>query len=120
MTERLVDVLNERNTVLHVFPLPADQKSDRDLEQEAVKIASEMELVPKPECERLHARIHVSRGGPLTPYADALIIKQQQQQERLEHRIRERAYFLWQQHGCQNGQQDAYWHQARELEKAVP
>ena len=119
MTERLVDVLNERNTVLHVVPLPADQKDDRDLEQEAVKIASEMELVPESECERLHARIHVSRSGPLTPYADALIIKQQQQ-ERLDHRVRERAYFLWQQDGCQNGQQDAYWHQARELEGEAP
>ncbi len=118
MTERLVDVMNERNTVLHVLPVPSDEKNDRDLEQEAVKIASEMELVPDSECERLHARIHVSRSGPVTPYADALIIKQEQH-ERLEGRIRERAYYLWQKDGCQNGQRDAYWYRARELEGAT-
>ena len=119
MSERLVDVLNERNTVLHVMPVPSDGKNDADLEQEAVRIASEMELVPVPECEHLHGRIHVSRSGPLTPYADALIIKKEQH-ERLENRIRERAYFLWQQDGCPSGQQDAYWHRARELEDAMP
>ena len=36
-----------------------------------------------------------------------MIIKQEQH-ERLESRIRERAYFLWQQNGCQDGPQDDF------------
>lgn len=32
----------------------------------------------------------------------------------LEHRIRERAYALWQQAGSPDGRQDEFWHQARQ------
>jgi hypothetical protein len=31
-------------------------------------------------------------------------------------RIRERAYFLWEQDGCPDGQADEYWERARELQ----
>src|SRR5947208_2498629 len=95
--ERLVDVLNDRNTVLHVFPVAVERPDaapkDADFEQEALKAAIAERLVPATEAEKLRARIHVCRGGPLTPYADALQIKREQR-ERRERCIRERAYFL--------------------------
>lgn len=33
----------------------------------------------------------------------------------LESRIRERAYYLWQQEGCPEGRADVHWDQASEL-----
>lgn len=33
-----------------------------------------------------------------------------------EQRIRERAYFLWQQEGCQHGLAARHWEQARQIE----
>ena len=35
---------------------------------------------------------------------------------KLEQRIRERAYFLWQQEGCPAGRADQHWEQASEIE----
>jgi hypothetical protein len=72
MTERLVDVLNEKNTVLQVYltsveELTASAKNP-EYEQEALKAAADAQLVPEAEHPTLRARIHVSRGGQLTPY----------------------------------------------------
>ena len=36
-----------------------------------------------------------------------------------EERLRERAYFLWQEDGCPEGRADEYWERARELEAFV-
>ncbi|MGI4941313.1 MAG: DUF2934 domain-containing protein [Janthinobacterium lividum] len=36
--------------------------------------------------------------------------------ERTERRIRERAYFLWQQEGCSEDRASEHWHRARETE----
>lgn len=36
-----------------------------------------------------------------------------------EQRIRERAYFLWQEDGCPQGREDEYWERARELQAIV-
>jgi hypothetical protein len=36
--------------------------------------------------------------------------------QELEQRIRERAYFLWQQNGCPDGHADQYWERASEIE----
>ncbi|MDQ2802592.1 MAG: DUF2934 domain-containing protein [Pseudomonadota bacterium] len=120
MEERLVDVLNDKNTVLHVFPVAVESDlppNDVDFEQEALKAAIAEKIVPEPDLERLHARLHVSRGGPLTPFADALQVKCEQK-KRIEQRIRDRAYFLWQQAGCAENRADEHWHRARELEGA--
>jgi len=37
-------------------------------------------------------------------------------QQDLEQGLRERAYFLWRQEGCPDGQADQHWKRARELE----
>jgi len=36
--------------------------------------------------------------------------------EMLEHRIRERAFELWQEAGCPEGRAEEFWHLAREKE----
>ncbi len=118
MKECLVDVLNARETVLHVFPIVVEDGSPKrvDPEREALKLASTLHLVPEGEVESLRTRPHVSRGGPLTPYGDVLVTRRQVQ-ERAEQRTRERAYLLWQQEGCQANRADEYWHRAREAEE---
>ena len=121
MQERLIDVLNDKNNVLHVFPVQVEANDaplkEADLEQEALKAAVAAEIVPPSEKKKLKARPHVSRGGPLMPYGDALQIKKEQQM-RLEERIRERAYFLWQEAGCPDNQADEFWHRACEIQHA--
>ncbi len=121
MKECLVDVLDDKGTVLHVFPVAVEDQDgtpkDVNPEREALKLAALMQLAPEEEAATaLHARPHVSRGGPLTPYADVLELRLQKF-ERAERRIRERAYFLWRQEGCPEGRADEHWHRARELER---
>lgn len=119
MKECLVDVLNARDTVLHVFPIAIEEQDGTpkavDPEQEALKLAALLHLAPESEAEGLHARRHVGRGGQLTPYADVLETRRQMR-ERAERRIRERAYFLWLQDGRPEGRAEEHWHRAREME----
>ncbi len=119
MKECLVDVLNDRGTVLHVFPIPVEDQNGTpkavDPEREALRLAAVMQLAPEAEADTLHTRPHVSRGGPLTPYGDVLELRLQKF-ERTEQRIRERAYFLWREEGCPENRADEHWHRARELE----
>jgi len=119
MKDCLVDVLNDRGTVLHVFPIAVEDQNGMpkavDPEREALRLATHMQLVPDAEAEALHARPHVSRGGPLTPYGDALETRLQKL-ARIEQNIRERAYFLWQQEDRPEHRADEHWHQARALE----
>jgi hypothetical protein len=69
MTERLVDVLNDKNTVLQVYLTSVeDTPSDTKFENEALKAAADKQLVADDEQASLHARMHVSRGGQLAPY----------------------------------------------------
>ena len=121
MAERLVDVLNDKNNLLHVFPvqIEADDapRKEADFGQEAVKAAVEAEIVPPNEAPKLKARPHVSRGGPLMPYSDALQTKNEQRM-RLEERIRERAYFLWQEAGYPENRAEDFWHRACEIQFA--
>ena len=109
MKDCLVDVLNARGTVLHVFPIPVENQDgtpkDVNPEQEALRLATVGQLVPETEFDTLQAREHVSRGGPLTPCSDILETKAQKL-HRSEQRIRDRAYFLWQQAGCPETQAD--------------
>ena len=118
MRECLIDVLNGRDTILHVFPILLEDSDDQgvaDSEGKALQLAAFMRLVPEEEFEGLHARPHVSRGGPLTPYGDALETRRQML-KRAEQRVRERAYFLWQHEGCPEGRANEHWHQASEIE----
>lgn len=109
MEECLVDVLNARDTVLHVFPVVVEDAAVAP--QEALKAATDLHLVPEEEEGSLHARMHVSRGGPLTPFGDALLTRQQAQ-ERSEQQLRTHAYFLWQQAGCPDNRSEDHWHMA--------
>jgi Protein of unknown function (DUF2934) len=110
MQERLIDVLNDKNSLLHVFPVKAEAPlPESEFEQEAVKAAIAAEIVSPKEAKTLRTRPHVSRGGPLVPYGDALQIKREQH-------IRQRAYYLWQADGCPNDRSDEYWHRACEIE----
>ena len=81
MKEDLVDVLNSRNTVLHVFAIPIENQegNPRDVvpEREAVELAIRLGIVPEADVSGLHARPHVCRGGRLQPFADALDAKRQ-------------------------------------------
>ena len=119
MKECLVDVLNARETVLHVFPIAVEDQDGTpktvDPEREALKLATLLQLVPEAEIEGLHARPHVGRGGQLMPYSDALNTRCQME-ERAEQRIRERAYFLWQQESCPENRAEEYWRRACEIE----
>ena len=117
MKECLVDVLNARNTVVHVFPIPVENQDGTprpvDPEHEALELAAGMQIVP--ETEALHARPHVCRGGQLLPYGDVVELKREMC-ERTEQRIRERAYFLWQQEGCSENRANEHWRRACEIE----
>jgi hypothetical protein len=118
MEERLVDVLNDKNNVLHVFPVKIESAvappREADFEQEAVRAAIAAEIVPPTEVKKLKTRLHVSRGGQLAPYGDALQT-QNEQRMRLEQRIRECAYFLWQEAGCPDNRADEFWECARAI-----
>jgi hypothetical protein len=119
MKECLVDVLNGRGTLLHVFPVVVENQDGTakavDPEHEALKLAALAQLVPEAEAETLRARTHVGRGGPLTPYSDVLETRLQELR-RAEQHVRERAYFLWRQEGCPGNRAEEHWHRARETE----
>ncbi|MCJ1413669.1 hypothetical protein MMC19_007791 [Ptychographa xylographoides] len=119
MNECLVDVLNANDTVLHVIPVvvesPEGAARDAECVREALKMAGHLHLVPRDELESLQARVHVTRGGPLTPFGDVLQVRQQAQ-ERAEQRIRTRAYFLWQQEGFPEHKAGEHWYQACDIE----
>jgi hypothetical protein len=117
MKECLVDVMNERDTVLHVFPIPVETDDGTPIavnpEQEALKAAAMVKLAD--EAEILHARPHVSRGGPLAPYADVLQTRCQAF-DRAQQRIRERAFFMWLDEGCPGDRAIDHWQRARHTE----
>ena len=119
MKECLIDVLNSRNTVLHVFPVAVENLDGTpravDVEQEALRLAACVHLVPEEEAEHLHARPHVCRGGQLSPYGDVLEDRRRDL-EKTEQHIRERAYFLWESEGCLDHRADVHWHRASKLE----
>ncbi len=119
MKERLVDVLNERNTVLHVLPVPAEGRQGELDEgacvQQALHTAAQLRLVPEAETQRLHARIHVERGGQLAPVGDVLRVRMEAQRRAEEH-IRARAYFLWERDGRPATDGEEYWFQACAIE----
>jgi hypothetical protein len=41
-----------------------------------------------------------------------------EEDEMIEHRVRERAFQLWQEAGCPEGRADEFWRRAREMDLA--
>ena len=117
MTERLVDVLNDKDTVIHTFPVTVgasvSKPSDSDFEDKALSAAAHAQLVPTEELETLAARMHVSRGGAMEPYGDSHNVLMETKTE-LDRIVRERAYMLWEQEGRPEGHAEDFWHRARQ------
>lgn len=116
MTERLVDVLNSDQAVLHTYPITIGSEvasDETDYQEKALKAAACAQLVPDAELKSLTTRMHVSRRGALAPYGDDRDTLSQTKQG-LEQVVRQRAYLLWQQDGRQHGGAEEYWHRAHD------
>ena len=114
MPERLVDIERQGLELLHTFPVTVSPPSDDDeaFKQKALEAAGHAKLVPNEELESLNAKMHVSRGGQLTPYGDPLGVLAETKAG-LDQFVRDRAYFLWEQAGRPEGRADDFWHQAQ-------
>ena len=113
MPERLVDVERQGAELLHTFPVTLSPPADEEaFKQKALEAAAHAKLVPNQELESLTAKIHVSRGGQLTPYGDPLGVLAETKAG-LDQFVRDRAYFLWEQAGRPEGRADDFWHQAQ-------
>ena len=118
MKECLIDVLNVRNTVLHVFAIPLEDADGNprsvNPQQEALRLAARLQLVLEKDAEGLHARPHVSRGGALQPFGDALETKHRV--ERLmERHVRELTYFVPQKQRHPESEFEGRWLRAPEI-----
>ena len=113
MPERLVDVERKGAEGLHTFPVAVSPPADEEaFKQKALEAAAHAKLVPNEELTSLNAKIHVSRGGQLTPYGDSLGVLAETKAG-LDQFVRERAFFLWEQAGRPEGRADDFWHQAQ-------
>ena len=113
MPERLVDVERRGAEVLHTFPVTVGPPADEEaFKHKALEAAAHAKLVPDEELESLNARMHVSRGGQLTPYGDPLGVLAETKAG-LDQVVRERAYLLWEQAGRPEGRADAFWREAQ-------
>jgi hypothetical protein len=114
MPERLVDVGRRGVELLHTFPVAtAAPKSDEEaFKRKALEAAANAKLVPNEELDSLDAKMHVSRGGQLTPYGDSLGVLAETKAG-LDQVVRERAYLLWEQAGRPDSDADGFWHQAQ-------
>ena len=117
MVERLVDVLNSNKHVLHTYVVEEegsiDSKNDAVFSEKALTAAVFDQLVPGPSSDNLEARMHVSRGGRLSPFGDERGPLAETKRG-LDEVVRQLAYSLWEQNGCPEGCADEYWHRARE------
>src|SRR5580658_6518235 len=100
MSERLVDVEKQSSKVLHTFPvtISAPAVEEEAFKEKALEAAANAKLVPNEELESLNAKMHVSRGGQLTPYGDPHGVLAETKAG-LDQVVRERAYLLWEQAG---------------------
>jgi hypothetical protein len=100
MPERLVDVEKQGSKVLHTFPvtISAPAVEEEAFKEKALEAAGNAKLVPNEELESLNAKMHVSRGGQLTPYGDPHGVLAETKAG-LDQVVRERAYLLWEQAG---------------------
>ncbi len=119
MKESLVDVLNQRDTVLHVLPIALEGRQaeldEAACVRQALNAAAELRLVPDADAHGLHARLHVERGGQLAPVGDVLRVRMEAQRRAEEH-IRARAYFLWERDGRPEVGGEEYWFRACAIE----
>ena len=115
MSERLVDILNGNDAVVHTFPVTVGNSShaspDAEYQAKGIEAAGHAQLVPDSGLGDLTARMHVSRGGALRPYGDGTSACSQTKQG-LDQIVRERAYFLWEGEGRSEGRADEHWHRA--------
>lgn len=119
MEERLVDVLDGHNRLLHVFPIPATAcQSEADCVEEAVKEATHLKLVSDEDLPALHGRPHVSRGGRLAPVADVLQVRADAEKRRSEA-VGVRAYFMWLEEGRPDGCAERHWLRAAAIEQTA-
>jgi hypothetical protein len=113
MPERLVDVEKQGANVLHTFPVTISPPAEEEaFKQKALEAAGNAKLVPNEELESLNAKMHVSRGGQLTPYGDPHGVLAETKAG-LDQVVRERAYLLWEQAGWRVDRADDFWHQAQ-------
>jgi hypothetical protein len=115
MPERLVDVEKQGAKLLHTFPVtlkatPAEEEDAN--KQKALEAAANAKLVPNEELESLDAKMHVSRGGQLTPFGDPHGVLAETK-EGLDQVVRECAHLLWEQAGRPDGRADDFWHRAQ-------
>ena len=114
MPERLVDIEKQGSRVLHTFPVTVSAPSEEEgaFKQKALEAAANAKLVANEELESLDAKMHVSRGGQLTPFGDPHGVLAETKAG-LDQVVRERAYLLWEQAGCPGGGADDFWHEAQ-------
>jgi hypothetical protein len=99
MPERLVDVEKQGANVLHTFPVTISPPADEEaFKHKALEAAGHAKLVPNEELGSLNAKMHVTRGGQLTPYGDPHGVLAETKAG-LDQFVRERAYFLWERPG---------------------
>ena len=77
-----------------------------------MEAAANARLTPNEELPSLNAKLHVSRGGQLTPYGDPHGVLAETKTG-LDQVVRERAYLLWEQAGRPEGRADDFWRQAQ-------
>ena len=116
MPERLVDVEKQGVQVLHTFPVtirdPGAETEEEAFKRKALEAAANAKLVPNEELDSLNAKIHVDRGGQLTPYGDPHGVLAETKAG-LDQVVRERAYLLWERAGRPDDSADEFWHQAQ-------
>ena len=114
MPERLVDVEKKGAKILHTFPITVSAPAVKEeaFKEKALEAAANAKLVPNEELESLNAKMHVSRGGQLTPFGDPHCVLAETKTG-LDQVVRERAYLLWERAGRPNGRADDFWHQAQ-------
>jgi Protein of unknown function (DUF2934) len=113
MPERLVDVETQGSKVLHTFPvtIPAPAVEDA-FKDKALEAAGHAKLVPNEELGSLSAKMHIDRGGQLTPFGDPHGVLAETKAG-LDQVVRERAYLLWEEAGRPEGHADDFWHEAQ-------
>jgi Protein of unknown function (DUF2934) len=114
MPERLVDVEKQGLTLLHTFPVTIETAAveEHAFKEKALEAAANAKLVPNEQLETLNAKIHVGRGGQLTPFGDPHGVLAETKAG-LDQVVRERAYLLWEQSGKPEGRADDFWHEAQ-------
>ena len=113
MPERLVDVETQGSKVLHTFPVTVPAPAvETAFKEKALEAAGNAKLVPNEDLGSLNAKMHISRGGQLTPYGDPHGVLAETKSG-LDQVVRERAYLLWEQAGRPEGCADNFWHEAR-------